>query len=60
MEDQGFNVETMELAREIFIRGEFPSEGELQNHPDLWDAFWSCEGFLRQYAPRTSGKPSVC
>ncbi|MCG6140525.1 hypothetical protein EHR01_09650 [Leptospira mtsangambouensis] len=43
MEDQGFNVETMELAREIFIRGEFPSEGELQNHPDLWDAFWSCE-----------------
>ncbi|MCT8334698.1 hypothetical protein NUH30_13520 [Leptospira sp. 85282-16] len=43
MENQGFNVETMELAREIFIRGEIPSEGELQNHPNLQEAFLSCE-----------------
>ncbi|MCW7491042.1 hypothetical protein ND861_00105 [Leptospira sp. 2 VSF19] len=43
MENQGFNVETMELAREIFVRGEYPSEVELQNHPRLQEAFWFCE-----------------
>lgn len=43
MENQGFNVEVLELARGLFVRGEFPSEDELQNHPDLQDAYWFCE-----------------
>lgn len=43
MENQDFNAESLEIARELFLKGAFPSEAELQDHPDLWDAYWFCE-----------------
>ncbi|TGL56884.1 hypothetical protein [Leptospira jelokensis] len=43
MEHQDFNVESLELARDLFLKGEFPSEALLQDHPDLWDAYSFCE-----------------
>ncbi|TGK95665.1 hypothetical protein EHQ30_03245 [Leptospira brenneri] len=43
MENQGFNANVLELARGLFVRGEFPSEDELQSHPDLQEAYLYCE-----------------
>ncbi|XDD42303.1 hypothetical protein AB3N58_13520 [Leptospira sp. WS60.C2] len=43
MEHQDFNAESLEIARDLFLKGVFPSEAELQNHPDLWDAYCFCE-----------------
>lgn len=43
MEYQDFNAESLEVARELFLKGAIPSEAELQDHPDLWDAYLFCE-----------------
>ncbi|TGM46540.1 hypothetical protein EHQ92_01035 [Leptospira biflexa] len=43
MEHQDFNAESLEIARDLFLKGAFPSEAELQDHPDLWEAYWYCE-----------------
>ncbi|TGL08504.1 hypothetical protein EHQ43_05555 [Leptospira bouyouniensis] len=43
MENQDFNAESLELARDLFLKGEYPSEAELQDHPQLWEAYLYCE-----------------
>ncbi|XDD45963.1 hypothetical protein AB3N60_14780 [Leptospira sp. WS39.C2] len=43
MENQDFNAESLEIARGLFLKGDYPSEAELQDHPDLWEAYWFCE-----------------